>query len=68
MRSTITGIAGAYRFTLLAGAATFALAMPGTAFAQEQDPEVEAPESSNVIIVTASKREQTLLHFRTLFS
>lgn len=60
MRSTITGIAGAYRFTLLAGAATFALAMPGTAFAQEQDPEVEAPESSNVIIVTASKREQTL--------
>lgn len=60
MRSTITGIAGAYRFTLLAGAATFALAMPGTAFAQEQEPEVEAPESSNVIIVTASKREQTL--------
>lgn len=60
MRSTITGIAGAYRFTLLAGAATFALAMSGTAFAQEQDPEVEAPESSNVIIVTASKREQTL--------
>jgi len=60
MRSTITGTAGAYRFTLLAGAATFALAMPGTAFAQDQEPEVEAPESSNVIIVTASKREQTL--------
>jgi outer membrane receptor protein involved in Fe transport len=60
MRSTITGTAGAYRFTLLAGAATFALAMPGAAFAQDQEPEVEAPESSNVIIVTASKREQTL--------
>lgn len=60
MRSTFTGAAGAYRFTLLAGAATFALAMPGTAFAQEEEPEVEAPESSNVIIVTASKREQTL--------
>jgi outer membrane receptor protein involved in Fe transport len=60
MRSTITGTAGAYRFTLLAGAATFALAMPGAAFAQDQEPEAEAPESSNVIIVTASKREQTL--------
>jgi len=60
MRSTITGTAGAYRFTLLAGAATFALALPGAAFAQEAEPEVEAPESSNVIIVTASKREQTL--------
>ncbi len=60
MHSTFTGAAGAYRFTLLAGAATFALAMPGTAFAQDQEPEVEAPESSNVIIVTASKREQTL--------
>lgn len=62
MRSTLTGTAGTYRFTLLAGAAAFALATPGVAFAQDQDqePEVEAPESSNVIIVTASKREQTL--------
>ena len=59
MRSTFTGTAGAYRFTLLAGAAAFALAMPGTAYAQEEEPEVEAPDS-NVIIVTASKREQTL--------
>jgi outer membrane receptor protein involved in Fe transport len=58
MRSTITGFAGAYRFTLLTGAATFALAMPGTAFAQDEEPELEA--DSNVIIVTASKREQTL--------
>ncbi|AUX70393.1 TonB-dependent receptor [Porphyrobacter sp. HT-58-2] len=60
MRSTITGTAGAYRFTLLAGAATFALGMPGVAFAQDEGPELDAPESSNVIIVTASKREQTL--------
>lgn len=60
MRSTITGTAGAYRFTLLAGAAAFALATPGVAFAQDQEPEADAPESSNVIIVTASKREQTL--------
>jgi iron complex outermembrane receptor protein len=60
MRSTFTGFAGAYRFTLLTGAAAFALAVPGTAFAQEEEPEVEAPDTSNVIIVTASKREQTL--------
>jgi outer membrane receptor protein involved in Fe transport len=60
MRSTFTGTAGAYRFNLLAGAASFALAMPGVALAQDGEPEVEAPESSNVIIVTASKREQTL--------
>ncbi|MDZ4276305.1 MAG: TonB-dependent receptor [Erythrobacter sp.] len=60
MRSTTTGFAGSYRFTLLAGAAAFALAAPGVAFAQDETPEVEAPESSNVIIVTASKREQTL--------
>lgn len=60
MRSTFTGTAGSYRFTLLAGAATFALAMPGVALAQDGEPEVDSPESSNVIIVTASKREQTL--------
>ncbi|HSJ77816.1 MAG TPA: TonB-dependent receptor plug domain-containing protein, partial [Erythrobacter sp.] len=60
MRSTNTGTAGSYRFTLLAGAAAFALAAPGVAFAQDQEPELDAPESSNQIIVTASKREQTL--------
>ncbi|WP_066524792.1 TonB-dependent receptor [Erythrobacter sp. CCH5-A1] len=59
MRSTFTGTAGAYRFTLLAGVAC--LAMPGAALAQDADePTVDDPESSNVIIVTASKREQTL--------
>lgn len=58
MRSTHTGTAGSYRLTLLAGAAAFAVAMPGVA--QAQDAEPEAQEGSNVIIVTASKREQTL--------
>lgn len=61
MRSTtITGFAGTNRFTLLAGAAALALGAPGVAFAQDAAPEVETPENSNVIIVTASKREQTL--------
>ena len=59
MRSTFTGTAGAYRFTLLAGAAC-ALAMPGVAFAQDAEPDAGSEDSSNVIIVTASKREQTL--------
>ncbi len=59
MRSTFTGAAGAYRFTLLAGAAC--LALPGAAFAQDaEEPAVDDADSSNVIIVTASKREQTL--------
>ncbi|MDT8279947.1 MAG: TonB-dependent receptor [Erythrobacter sp.] len=60
MRLTTTGFAGSYRLTLLAGAAVFALGNPVAAFAQDQAPEVDAPENSNVIIVTASKREQTL--------
>jgi iron complex outermembrane receptor protein len=60
MRSTHTGIAGSYRFTLLAGAAAIAAAMPGVALAQDQGGEPEAEQGSNVIIVTASKREQTL--------
>jgi iron complex outermembrane recepter protein len=58
MRSTNTGTAGLNRFTLLAGAAAVAVAMPGVAFAQDAEP--EAQEGSNQIIVTASKREQTL--------
>jgi outer membrane receptor protein involved in Fe transport len=59
MKSTFTGAAGAYRFALLAGAAT-ALAMPGAAFAQDAQEGDDAPNADNVIIVTASKREQTL--------
>jgi len=58
MRSTHTGTAGSYRFTLLAGAAAVAAAMPSVAYAQDEEP--EAGQGSNVIIVTASKREQTL--------
>jgi iron complex outermembrane recepter protein len=58
MRSTHTGSAGSYRFTLLAGAAAFAVATPGVALAQDAEP--EAQQGSNQIIVTASKREQTL--------
>ena len=58
MRSTHTGTAGSYRFTLLAGAAAVAAAMPSVAHAQDEEPEVG--QGSNVIIVTASKREQTL--------
>ncbi|WP_086616821.1 TonB-dependent receptor [Erythrobacter tepidarius] len=58
MRSTYTGTAGSYRFILLAGAAAVVAAMPGVAHAQDEEP--EAGQGSNVIIVTASKREQTL--------
>ena len=60
MHSKFTGAAGATRFTLLAGAATMAIAMPGVAFAQDEQPDEPQLEASNVIIVTASKREQTL--------
>ncbi|MDY7099289.1 MAG: TonB-dependent receptor, partial [Pseudomonadota bacterium] len=58
MRSTFPGIAGSYRVALLAGVTAVALTAPTTAFAQDE--ELEAPEASNQIIVTASKREQTL--------
>lgn len=57
-----TGSAGSYRFTLLAGAAAFAMSAPSVAFAQDGDEDegLEAPDVSQGIIVTASKREQTL--------
>ncbi|MCU0947408.1 MAG: TonB-dependent receptor [Porphyrobacter sp.] len=60
MRFTTTGIAGLRRFALLAGAATIAL--PGAAFAQsvDQDDAGANEDRSNVIIVTATKRAQTL--------
>ncbi|MEL7197665.1 MAG: TonB-dependent receptor [Pseudomonadota bacterium] len=61
MRSLITGAAGSYRFTLLAGSAALALSVPGTAFAQDADDAgLEAPSLGTEIIVTATKREQTL--------
>lgn len=65
MRSPVTGSAGSFRIALLAGAAGFALSAPGVALAQDGDTDDLASQlgdegSSNVIIVTASKREQTL--------
>ena len=63
MRFHKTGSAGSYRFTLLAGAAAFAVTAPSVASAQdleEADDSVEAPDLTQGIIVTASKREQTL--------
>ncbi|BDI61645.1 TonB-dependent receptor [Qipengyuania nanhaisediminis] len=72
MRSNFSGQAGSFRYTLLAGAAAFAVTAPSAAFAQDNSTQVdsddadqmvlepEAENSSNVIIVTASKREQTL--------
>jgi outer membrane receptor protein involved in Fe transport len=64
MRSTITGLAGTNRFTLLAGAAVLALGTPGVALAQDDQADAEAdlaaPEVGNQIIVTATKRAQTL--------
>lgn len=61
MRSTKTGLTGPTRFTLLSSAAVAALALPGVAHAQTaEDAAEEEFEDSNVIIVTATKREQTL--------
>ena len=61
MGSNVSGVAGSLRFALLAGAAGFAITAPTAAFAQDEDgPDVGADTDSNVIIVTASKREQTL--------
>jgi iron complex outermembrane recepter protein len=65
MRSINSGIAGSLRFALLTGVAGFAVTAPSVAFAQDADAEAAAEAlgnegDSNVIIVTASKREQTL--------
>jgi len=65
MRSINTGVAGSLRFALLAGAAGFAITAPSVALAQDSDADAAAAQlgeegNSNVIIVTASKREQTL--------
>jgi outer membrane receptor protein involved in Fe transport len=63
MRLKTTGLAGSHRYTLLAGAAAFAFTAPTTAFAQDlaqEEEELAAPTEGNEIIVTASKREQTL--------
>ncbi|MEY4160482.1 MAG: hypothetical protein RLZZ136_1103, partial [Pseudomonadota bacterium] len=69
MKSTITGRAVSNRALLLLGIAAAALALPATAQAQgqkeeEAQPAARAPDAvaadGNEIIVTATKREQTL--------
>ncbi len=63
MRSISTGSAGLQRLALMTGAAAIALGAPTMAAAQDAETDVvDAPDasSSNQIIVTASKREQTL--------
>ena len=61
MTSPVSGPKGSFRFALLAGAGAVALGTPGVVFAQDSEqPELDAPTSGNQIIVTASKREQTL--------
>ena len=61
MRSIFAGSAGAQRFTLLSGAAAVALCAPSVALAQDSEaPEAEEDFGSNTIVVTATKREQTL--------
>lgn len=54
------GSAGSTRFALLSGAAAAAFALPGVAHAQTAEQAVEEDVDDNVIIVTATKREQTL--------
>ncbi len=61
MRSISTGSAGLQRLALMTGAAAIALGAPTMAAAQDQEvPEADDGFSSNQIIVTATKREQTL--------
>ncbi|KPL69723.1 TonB-dependent receptor [Erythrobacter sp. SG61-1L] len=64
MTITVSGRATAIRATLLLGAAGLALAVPSVAFAQAEEelaqPAEDEPGSGNEILVTATKREQTL--------
>jgi iron complex outermembrane recepter protein len=68
MKISTSGYATSLRSAFLAGAAAASLALPGVAFAQASDeaqPAADAPaeevsEEGNEIVVTATKREQTL--------
>lgn len=61
MRSISPGIrAGSPRVALFAGAAAIALSVPSVASAQDAEQAEDEDFASNVIIVTATKREQTL--------
>lgn len=64
MRSILTGSNGSTRLALLSSAAALTFAMPAVAHAQDADAQddaaVEDDFDSNVIVVTATKRELTL--------
>jgi iron complex outermembrane recepter protein len=67
MKPIHVGLSASLRVTLFSTAAAFALAVPSMAAAQEQEaePATDSPvdaqeESGNEIVVTATKREQTL--------
>ena len=69
MRFISSGIAaGSTRVALFAGAAAIALTVPSIAAAQDADQAEEEDFSSNVIVVTATKREQTLQETPISFS
>nr|WP_137677857.1 TonB-dependent receptor [Parerythrobacter lutipelagi] len=63
MKTVFSRKSGSPRYALLAGVAALGLALPGVAAAQDMDDEAEAEEPAfddDIIIVTATKREQTL--------
>ena len=62
MRFSISGLAGSSRYALLTGVAAAAMSVPGVALAQDgtADEAVEDDDFNDAIIVTATKREQTL--------
>jgi len=66
MFSTVAGLSGPFRTALLLGIAGSVLTLPGAAFAQEEAQPAPAEDladsavEGNEIVVTATKREQTL--------
>lgn len=60
MKFTVSGKAGSPRYALLSGVAALGLALPGAAFAQDEGTTEEPAFDDDIIIVTATKREQTL--------
>ncbi|WP_128893127.1 TonB-dependent receptor [Erythrobacter sp. HKB08] len=69
MKKTVTGFTGSSRYAMLVGLAAVGFGMPSVAAAQDGQPDTatdtvveenEEFDTSNAIIVTATKREQTL--------
>jgi outer membrane receptor protein involved in Fe transport len=60
MRFSKTGLAGSSRYILLSGAAAAAISLPTMAQAQDAEGATEDDFDDGAIIVTATKREQTL--------